>query len=301
MACLGAVLYDPAGLVSKAVTAAGLAMTAFDTTNARITFTAPANGIVLCRVRVAQTGAATEPMIFLGALEGATIRGRQAPMSGRQNGATQKRGREAVFPVTGLTPGNSYTFDAAYGLEFGVASANLVYGGPNDTTTNNAAGALSFEVWETPNLLAATLYDPAAVAGPSLASLLAMTVIDTTNLRHTFTCPASGRVLVRLRCVTSATTAQPIFYLGVLDGATIRMRQAVVGGNVNTGAQLTTDHQVYEAQAVIPGLTPGNSYTFDAAYGVEVALASSVIRYGGPDDTTTTNAFGGFTYEIWTA
>lgn len=300
MACLGAVLYDPATQQSKA-TSAALAMTAFDTTNARITFTAPSNGIVLCRVRCAQTGAATEPSILFGVLDGSTVRGRSAPMSGRQNGTTMRRGREAVFLVNGLTGGNSYTFDAAYGVELAVASSVLVYGGPNNSTAGDAAGALAFEVWETPNLLAGKLYDPGTAAGPALTPSVAMTAIDTTNLRLTFTCPASGMVLVRLRCVASGATSQPNFLLGVLDGSTVRMRQAPVGGNVNTGAQVATDQQVFEAQAVIPGLTPSNSYTFDAAYGVEATVASMTMRYGGPNDTTATNAYGGFAYEIWEA
>jgi hypothetical protein len=50
MALLAGVAYDPAAAVTKA-TSAALAMTAFDTTNLRVTFTAPANGKVLVRIR----------------------------------------------------------------------------------------------------------------------------------------------------------------------------------------------------------------------------------------------------------
>jgi hypothetical protein len=50
MALPAGVAYDPAAAVTKA-TSAALAMTAFDTTNLRVTFTAPANGKVLVRIR----------------------------------------------------------------------------------------------------------------------------------------------------------------------------------------------------------------------------------------------------------
>lgn len=139
MACLGAVLYDPATAVTKATTAA-VAMTAFDTTNARITFTAPSNGTVLCKIRVAQKGATSNPNVLLGVLDGATVRGRQAAVCGRQGGSNSLAGHETVSLITGLTGGNSYTFDAAYGCEFGVAATNLGYGGPNNATANDAWG-----------------------------------------------------------------------------------------------------------------------------------------------------------------
>jgi hypothetical protein len=56
--------------------------------------------------------------------------------------------QEAAGVVSGLTPSASLTWDAAYGVETGVASTGLKYGGPNDTTANNAFGAFIFEVWE---------------------------------------------------------------------------------------------------------------------------------------------------------
>jgi hypothetical protein len=48
-------------------------------------------------------------------------------------------------------------------------------------------------------------------------------------------------------------------------------------------------------------LTPGASLSWDAAYGVDIAVASSNINYGGPNDTTASNAWGGFAYEVWAA
>jgi hypothetical protein len=300
MACLGVVNYDPTTAVAKS-TAAATAMTAFDTTNARLTFTAPTNGKVLVRIRCPGKGATSNAIILFGVLDGSTVRGRSMAIGGKQAGSAILQQHEAVFLVTGLTGGNSYTFDAAYGVEFGVASTNLNYGGPNDATSSNASGALTFEVWDTANLLAGVNYDPATAAGPSVASLAAMAAVDTTNLRLTFTAPASGKVLARLRTVFGGAATYPNVLLGVLDGSTVRLRQAGLGGLLNSGTIAATDLHVHEAQGVISGLTPGNSYTFDAAYGVEGAIASQVMRYGGPDNATASDAYGGFAFEIWTA
>ena len=149
MACLASKLYDPAVAVSKATTAA-LAMTALDTTNLRLVFTVPANGRVLVRLKGTLHGATTMPQILLGVMEGATIKGRSSPMLGGGNvAATTLMAAESIFVVDGLTPSASLTWDAAYGVETLVASTGLKYGGPNDTTANNAFGGFSFEVWST--------------------------------------------------------------------------------------------------------------------------------------------------------
>lgn len=149
MPCLGAVAYDPATAENK-VTTAALAMTAFDTTNARITFNAPPSGRVLVRIRCTIHGATTFPQILLGVLDGSTIKGRVAPVGALPGTAlaTTFMGVEALFTVGGLTPTNSYTFDAAYAVETAVTSTGIKYGGPNDTTANNAWGALIYEIWD---------------------------------------------------------------------------------------------------------------------------------------------------------
>jgi hypothetical protein len=299
VACLGAVAYDPAVAVSK-VTDALLAMTALDTSNLRVTFTAPSNGVVLVRLKGQAHGSASFPGVLLGVLDGATVRGRMAPMGQPASSlATVQCAQEAVYVVDGLTPGNSYTWDAAYGVEILVASTALKYGGPNNATTNDGFGEFNFEVWETPTLLAGKLYDPAVAVTKSMTALLAMTALDTTNLRHTITAPASGRVMWRIRgqYQGSLTMGQALF--GVLDGATVRARTAPVRGLPLTGS--ATTNMALEASGVISGLTGGNSYTLDAAYGVEVVASAGGLKYGGPNDTTATNAFGGIAYELWAA
>lgn len=150
MALLAGTLYDPATAVSK-VTSAALALTALDTTNLRLAFTAPANGSVLVRMVGTLHGATTFPQIMLGVLEGSTVKGRVAPQAvmGGTALATTMVNVEALFVVTGLTPAASLTWDAAYGVETLVASTGLKYGGPNNSTANDAWGGFCFEIWST--------------------------------------------------------------------------------------------------------------------------------------------------------
>jgi hypothetical protein len=148
MACLGAIHYDPAIAVTKGTATSALA--AFDTTNARITFTVPVSGMVLVRIGCVVHGATTFSSILLGVLEGATVKGRACPNGGLRNTAvaTAMAFQEASFVVPGLTPAAQLTWDAAWGIETFVANSLIKYGGPNDGTANNAFGALIFEVWE---------------------------------------------------------------------------------------------------------------------------------------------------------
>jgi hypothetical protein len=149
MALLYGKLYDPAVAVTKS-TAAAMAMTAFDIANLRAAFVAPPSGIVQVRIACAVHGATTFPTILLGVLEGSTVRGRFCPIGGVPGTAvaTMAMPREAVVLVTGLTPGVQLTWDAAYGVETGVASTGIKYGGPNNTVANDAFGGIAYEIWE---------------------------------------------------------------------------------------------------------------------------------------------------------
>lgn len=298
MALLAGICYDPASAVQKSLTSR-LAMTAFDTTNARLSFTAPANGKVLVRIRCAVDGATTFPSILLGILSGSSVIARQSPIGAICGTAvaTTQAVQEALFSKTGLS--GSYVWDAAYGCEILLSGTTINYGGPNNASGDNAWGGLQFEVWEAPSLLGSILYDPASAVTKATSALLAMTALDTTNLRITFTAPASGNVLVRMRGVIHGATTFPQVLFGVLESSTVRGRTTPMGGLKTTA--VATAQLAREGQCVITGLTPGSSYTFDAAYAVQVLVASTGIKYGGPDDTTTNNAFGGFLFEIWSA
>jgi hypothetical protein len=126
-----------------------------------------------------------------------------------------------------------------------------------------------------------------------------MAAFDTTNARITFTVPASGRVLVRIQCVVHGATTFSTILLGVLNGSTVVARVAPIGGIKTTA--VATAMVTQEATFVVPGLTPAASLTWDAAWGIETFVASSLIKYGGPNDTTANNAFGALIFEVWEA
>lgn len=293
MALLAGTLYDPSTAVAKS-TASLLAMTAIDTTNLRLSFTVPANGIVEVRIRCLTMDQNQSPSILLGILESTTVRGRQRPIGALSGTAvsTTRIPQESVAVVTGLTPGASLTWDAAYAVQVVLASTNIRYGGPNNTTTNDAYGGFTFEVHSVPNVLAAVNYDPSSAVSASTASLLALTALDTTNLRLVFTVPASGKVMVRLRTCVVGATSYPQIVLGVLQSSTVIGRQTPIGG-LATAAGATMP-MTLESFFCVTGLTPGASLTWDAAYGVEVVVASTKIKYGGPDNNSGNNAWGGF-------
>lgn len=300
MGLLAGTNYDPAVAVN-AVTTSRTIMTALDTTNLRHTFTMPSNGAVLVRLRGVVHGATTSPQIFLGVMEGATVRGRVPPIGGLKDfgfNATDQLVREALFVVPGQTAGSSVTWDAAMSVDVLAASTGMKYGGPDNTTTNDAFGGFAYEIWETPNLLGAVLYDPVGLVSKASTSLLAMTALDTTNLRITFTVPPSGKVFVRLRSVLSGSSTVAVNLLGILESTTVKFRQAAIGAFNDTPAVAGRTSQ--EASGVVTGLTPGASLTWDAAWGVEiVGAAACSLRWGGPDNTTTDDAAGAFQFEIW--
>lgn len=303
MSLLAGVHYDPATAVAKATTAL-LALTAVDTTNLRVTFTAPPSGNVLVRLRCAVEGNATSPNLLFGVLEGATVVGRQCPLASAVASATSSRNvLEAMFVVTGLTAGSTHTYDAAYAVQLVQTTSNIQYGGPNDTTTDNAWGGFAFEIWDAANLLAGELYDPGTLVTKALSAATALAAFDTTNLRLTVTAPGSGNILAKVRCGALGAAnpfGQPLF--GVLEGATVVARAAPNGGRTNLSANAAGVYHCYESEMLITGLTAGSSHTYDAAWGNEVAgTAGSQLQYGGPNDAAGADAQGGIAFELWAA
>jgi hypothetical protein len=145
------------------------------------------------------------------------------------------------------------------------------------------------------NLLGAALYDPAVAVSKATSSLLAMTALDTTNLRLTVTVPAHGMLRVRMRCVVTGATTYPQILLGVMVGAAVKGRAAPA---LNSGGALATSLGGAEVDFTITGLAAGST-VFDAAYAVQVVVASTNIKYGGPDTNGGANAWGAFIFELW--
>lgn len=148
------------------------------------------------------------------------------------------------------------------------------------------------------NCIGAILYDTTAAVSKSTTAILAMTAIDTANLRMAFTIPTSGKVRVHMGAVVRGATTFPSILLGVMNGAGIVCRKAPKQTLGNTA--VATAMVAVEIDLVVPGLTPG-AVNWDAAYGVETLVGATALKYGGPNDTTNNNAFGAFFFEVWDA
>lgn len=148
MNLLAAKLYDPASAASKNTTQTA-AMTAFDTTNLRLTFTPPAHGLVRFRMQAVGTGSTQAPVILMGVLNTTNVVGRAAPAYFPNSAAstTQLFTLVSDFIATGVTAVSS-NFDAAWAVQQAVAGTNIRYGGPNNTTAATAWGAFCFEAWD---------------------------------------------------------------------------------------------------------------------------------------------------------
>ena len=146
------------------------------------------------------------------------------------------------------------------------------------------------------NLLSAVLYDPSSAASKATSSLLAMTVIDSTNLTLSFTAPTHGFVRVHMSCQVVGATTVPQVLLGVMNhsGGAVLGRIAPVQVGV---ASATTSITRLEADFTVTGLS--GAYQWDAAYAVQVVVASTNIKYGGPNDASGADAFGAFVFEVW--
>lgn len=145
-------------------------------------------------------------------------------------------------------------------------------------------------------VLGAIAYDPATAVSKATTALLALTAIDTTNLRLTVTVPAHGRVHARLQGTLHGAATYPQIMLGVLQGSTVRARVTPEGKLVGNAA--ATSFCTVDALIPMTGLTPGSA-TFDAAYGVETIVASTGLKYGGPNNAVANDAFGAFIFELY--
>ena len=152
------------------------------------------------------------------------------------------------------------------------------------------------------NLLAGLLYDPSVAVGKATNALLAMTAIDTSNCRLTFTAPRHGQVLVRLVVPLEIANggAHPWVMLGVLDGSTIRGRVLASIGALNNSSTVA-DSLILSASFIVSGLPSEGIVSLDAAYGIEIVStsAATMLKFGGPDDAIEHTAWGGISFEVY--
>jgi hypothetical protein len=182
-------------------------------------------------------GATTIAQLFLGCLEGTTLRGRAAPspmILGTAIAAALVK-LEVSFTITGLTPG-AVNWDAAYGVETVANAGGIKYGGPNNTSGNDAFGGFNFEVWDPRPIPTAT---PGATGGLFIAGTNAATTI-TTGLTTTFTGNLTGSVASVTGAVGSVTGAvgsvtglTPATVHADLDDIQARLPAALVSGRID--------------------------------------------------------------------
>ena len=144
------------------------------------------------------------------------------------------------------------------------------------------------------NLLSTRNYDPDPAVTASTASRIAMTAIDTTNLRNIFTIPSHGMIFVRMEVAVAGGASIPSVMLGVMVGGTVVGRLLARVHSNGTTAKLVAEFTVSSGLGTI-----GTSCQLDAAYGVEVEVGSSALKWGGPNDTTSDNAWGGFQFSVF--
>ena len=147
-------------------------------------------------------------------------------------------------------------------------------------------------------LIDSILYDPSTAASNVTDAASAMAALDTTNLRISFVAPVSGKVHVILRGTLHGSTTNPVVLLGVLSGTTVVARQL---GFRSLGTTSSANSQITVQAEFTVDVTPGASLVWDAAYATQVAIASTAIKYGGPDTASGNDAFGGFLFEVWDA
>lgn len=175
-------------------------------------------------------------------------------------------------------------FDAKGDLLVGTADDTFTRKavGANDTVLTADSAAAGGVKWAAPGgLLGYCQYDPATTV-LKLISTLSFTALDTTNLRVTFTAPASGVVEIHFGAWGSnngVNSNGP--NIGVLQGSTVIALSGYQGMSV-AGSQFGP----IAVTRRIAGLTPGASYTWDLAAASSQSGPNVAVQYGGGNDGT---------------
>lgn len=133
--------YDPSTLATY--TPSYTALTAIDTTNLAVTFTAPSSGAVLVVLEAVVTG--ESQTMYLGVTDSAGQVGHHGAVSYDSSSTNSLQMRQTFSTlVAGLTPGDSYTYYFAAETNGG----NIYAGG--GSITSGGKGPASISVWEAP-------------------------------------------------------------------------------------------------------------------------------------------------------
>jgi hypothetical protein len=313
---LGGVRYDPATLATASVAAAAV-MANLDATNLGAAFTTPASrslpadGVVIIRGGVCHQQQATPaafPRVLLGALDnsGGAVKARMSPVGGINTGTLHQgdlAGLEFYALVSGLATNTAFTYNLGWGVEVTDAHSQLAWGGPDDASGDDACGAAWMEIVDPGSrFLGGTVYDPSTAGALTLTADTAMADCDATNLALTITAPASQNIWWRARVVyTGASSTVGSCLLGIREGSSL------VGGTRQgprrsiAESMLASSATVLEASGFITGISAG-SHTYKLAAGTQLAAsAGGALKWGGPNNTTANDAWGGALFEIWAA
>ena len=306
MALLAGVSYEPSTAATSASGATLIAMTAIDTTNLRVTFTAPANGIVLGQVAWLDSRRGHQPCSCCSWCS--WTRRRSAAESRRTDHDLAQRTHygapfDCSFLVTGLTPSTSCTSNTRTASSSSSPRARSSTAARIDTDREQRVRLVQLR--GVANRAFLSIREALRPQHGRHQQVLHRREPGVDRPRHDQS-PAdvhrsrvgqgSGRVLQGT--AHGGSTSWPGVILGVLDGSTVRARGRALLGTVKTLACPRPCAVVHEADYLITGLTPTD----------QLQLRCGVRRRGDPsprrisstavpDDTTGDNAWGGFVYQ----
>jgi hypothetical protein len=144
-------------------------------------------------------------------------------------------------------------------------------------------------------LIATKKYAPATNTVFSTTSAT-YAVLDTTNLRVTFTGPASGSVIVKLTAYADYNLSTLEYGWALLSGASIVSSSGGIANRIATQGTGTTISQSF----LITGLTSGTSYNWDWAHAENSTGTGRTLCGPGATSTTyQTNNIGTCLMEVW--
>ena len=216
--------------------------------------------------------------------------------AGTSAGSVTQIAEDGWFPAINALPAASSSYrHALYRVDGGTGVADGVYlcakTSSNTYSWNNLIQSPAASV-----LLAATTYNPGtATPLTTTAGSNSFQVVSAPNLSVTFTAPSSGQVLVRLTGIPSRAGTGAVFW-GLSDG-----NSAFVTGS---GGQVMSSQGNFfglTLSALIAGLTPANSYTWQWAQRTTVNSGSDTASLKCGGDPTQSTGFAPATMEIWAA
>ena len=170
-----------------------------------------------------------------------------------------------ITDLTALTGANLATGDKFVMVD--VSDTTMAASG---TDKSMSAAELADGLRRQGGLIGCTQYGPSARTGKTTTST-SLAAIDTTNMTVSFTAPASGQVLVRLTAFVVTAAGVSSFWALFTHGTTTQvgnsMQYASGAGNVT----VTT-------ACLVTGLTPGTTYQWDWAWGVQSGTATIEIQ-----------------------